>query len=106
DALAIDGVAVLGASVSASQASQIKAGGQMPIVMADLDHAGQGLIDAALVHGWRVAFPHADGWWESDVKDVAEAARRYGQLYALRAIVGSSTASPALIAAKRMMFVR
>lgn len=99
DALAIDGVATLGAKVSDEQSRWLNTCGKQVIVLADRDRSGQRLIDHALVNNWMVSFPKLkDGhgfnnWWDSDVKDAADAAKKYGKLYAVRSILESATAS-------------
>jgi hypothetical protein len=106
DALAIDGVALLGSTLTSKQAAWLRQSGQTVIVVPDRDEAGSKLIDAALKYGWRVAFPSVKGekrWWEADVKDAAEAARRYGKLWTVLSLIESSTADPTVIAVKRSM---
>ena len=36
-------------------------------------------------YGWNVAFPE----WEKDIKDAADAAQRYGQLFTMKSILNS-----------------
>lgn len=106
DALALDGVALLGSTVTPRQAAWLKASGQQVIVMPDRDEAGDKLIDAALRHGWSVAFPHVKGmksWWDADVKDAAEAVRRYGRVWTLLSIIETATADPSVIAVRRRL---
>jgi 5S rRNA maturation endonuclease (ribonuclease M5) len=106
DALAIGGVALLGSTFSARQAAWLKSTGQTVIAVPDHDQAGTKLIDAALKHGWHVAFPCLKGaksWWDADVKDAAEAVRRYGKLWTLLSIVETATADPSVIAVKRRL---
>ena len=106
DALAVDGVALLGSTVTPRQAAWLKASGQQVIVMPDRDEAGNKLIDAALRHGWSVAFPQVKGvkpWWDADVKDAAEAARRYGRVWTLLSIIETATADPSVIAVARRL---
>lgn len=83
DAVAVDGVAVLTNEVSESKAEIIESLGRQVIVVPDRDRSGRLLLDQAVQYGWSVSFP----LWEPDVKDAAEAHRRYGKLYTLRSIL-------------------
>lgn len=99
DAMAVDGVATLGAKMTPEQASWISQSGKEVIVLPDRDTSGRRLIDVALKHGWAVSFPQLSGghgrtnWWEPDVKDAADAARRYGRLWTIRSVVESAASS-------------
>lgn len=110
DALAVDGVGTLGAHLNAQQCAWIKSYGRVPIVVPDRDKRGADLITVAEQNNWRVAFPAlrggaGDSWWDSDVKDAAEAVRRYGRLYTLLSIIESSTDNKLEINLKKRMFV-
>jgi hypothetical protein len=109
DAIATDGVATLGAKLTDEQAHWLNTTGKTIIVLADRDKGGQRHIDHALQHNWMVSFPKLkDGhgfqnWWHSDVKDAAEASKRYGKLYTVRSIIESATSSKIEIGVKRRM---
>jgi hypothetical protein len=90
DALAIDGVAVLKNSMSPEQAKWIQDSGQTPILVPDRDKGSKTLVDQALSLGWHVSIP-TEEHWEHDIKDVADAAKRYGRIYALRSILESAS---------------
>jgi len=79
DALSIGGVALLTNDVAEQQKRIINSLGQEVIVIPDQDRAGLVLIDRAIEFGWSVAFPN----WEDDVKDSADAVRRYGKLFVI-----------------------
>ena len=95
DAMAIDGVAILGNECSEQQADIIDALGREVIVVPDFDihlnnrnkkvWAGSKLIDHALEYGWSVAFPI----WAETCKDVSEAVEKYGKLFTLKTILDS-----------------
>lgn len=107
DAIAIDGVGLLGSTVTDRQAAWLKSTGQTVIVVPDRDKAGDKLIDTALKHGWHVAFPQAcvpKPWWAEGVKDAAEAVHKYGRLYTLASIIDNATADRALISLRRHFF--
>lgn len=103
DALAIDGVATLGARLNDQQAQWLKSSGKQIIVVPDRDETGSILIDEALKHKWHVSFPR--NYWEPDVKDTAEAVRRYGRLYTLTSILKSATNQPAQISVLRRLWL-
>lgn len=83
DAVAVDGVAVLTNEVNENKAEIIESLGKQVIVVPDQDRSGKRLLEQAVEYGWSVSFP----LWETDVKDAAEAHRRYGKLYTLRSIL-------------------
>jgi hypothetical protein len=99
DALAIDGVSALGASLNNDQINWIKQSGKTPIVVPDRDAAGRRLIEIALAQHWAVAAPAYGGrhWWHHDIKDAAEAVQRYGRLYTLRSIIETAERHPGMI---------
>jgi hypothetical protein len=106
DALAIDGVSALGASLNDHQINWIKQSGKTPIVVPDRDAAGRRLIDIALAQQWAVAAPAYGGrhWWHPEVKDAAEAVQRYGRLYTLRSIIETAERHPGMIK-QRMNYI-
>lgn len=102
DAIAADAVSPLGAVLNDTRVRWLNDNDKIKIVVADRDKKGarkghKGFIDTAIENGWHVAFPRlADGkgfsnWWESEVKDVAQAVEKYGRLYVLRSIIQSAT---------------
>lgn len=108
DAIAIDGVGLLGARLNTHQAAWIKGQGKTVILVPDRDRRGAGLIDTAVENGWRVAFPATrlsnGSWWEEDVKDCADAVKRYGRAWTLLSIIESSTANKLEINMKRKAY--
>jgi len=83
DALAVDGVAIGHNDPNEVQCARINSLDKEVIVVPDRDRPGAKLIRAALEHGWSVSLPP----WGDDVKDVADAMKRYGQLYTLFTIL-------------------
>jgi hypothetical protein len=77
DAYAIGGVGLLTNEIAQQQAHIINQLGKEVIVIPDQDRAGLMLIKQAIDYGWSVAFPT----WDDDVKDVADAVQKYGQLF-------------------------
>jgi hypothetical protein len=79
DALAIDGVALLTDEISQQQAHIINQLGKEVIVIPDQDQAGLMLIKQAIDYDWSVAFPN----WGKDIKDCADAVKKYGKLFVI-----------------------
>jgi hypothetical protein len=78
---------MLGDKISAEQVQWIKQTGKTPIVVPDRQDEGGNLVDIALREGWYVSFPR----WEADVKDAADAAKRYGRLYTIWSLIDART---------------
>ena len=83
DAIAIDGCAVSHNDPNETQIMRLNALNREVIVVPDKDRAGAKMINAATKNNWSVSLPP----WEDDVKDVADAVKRYGRLYTLSTIL-------------------
>ena len=83
DAIGIDGVSLLGSEVTDTQAEFLNSFNKKIILVPDRDRAGKKLIPSAIKHGWSVSFPD----WDKNVKDVADAVKKYGRLFTLRSII-------------------
>lgn len=79
DALSVGGVALLTNEIGEQQARIINMLGKEVIIIPDQDKPGLTLIKQAMDRGWSVAFPN----WEEDVKDAADAVRKYGKLFVI-----------------------
>ena len=79
DALSIGGVALLTNDIAEQQARIINSIGAEVIVVPDQDRAGLRLFDRAADLDWSVSTPS----WADDVKDAADAVRRYGKLFVM-----------------------
>jgi hypothetical protein len=79
DALAVGGVALLTNEISQQQAHIINQLGKEVIVIPDQDQAGLMLIKQAIDYDWSVAFPN----WAEDIKDCADAVKKYGKLFVI-----------------------
>jgi DNA primase len=88
DAIAVSGVAVLRNEVNEQQAMLINALQREVVVVPDRDQSGLQLVNDAVKYGWSVSFPE---WPDADVKDVADAVKRYGKIYTLQKIVNAKT---------------
>lgn len=97
DALAIDGVAALGSTLSKEQRQWINESGLFPVVITDKDKGGQTLIDAAIEEKWSVSFPY----WEEGVGDPAEAVEKYGRLFTIKSIIDNIETNKVAINVKR-----
>lgn len=111
DALAIDGIGLLGARLNDQQARWLSDSGKTIIVVPDRDKKAGVLIDIAIDHRWAVAFPTfrdgagRDKWWDSDIKDCAEAVKRHGRLWVVRSLLETATSNAIEIGLKRRIFV-
>ena len=93
DAIAVGGIASLTNAVSEQKAELIDTLGKDIIVVPDRDKSGGDLIESALKYKWDVSFPN----WEDDVKDCADAHKRYGKLYTIRSILAGRESNPTAI---------
>lgn len=89
DAIAVEGVALLGSEIKDQQAMLLNSLNTTKIVVPDRDEAGSKLIDQAIELGWSVSMPE----WHEDINDVNDAVKRYGKLYTLYSIVTASESS-------------
>ena len=87
DAILVDGVSILGNSVTAEQAHLIERLGKRVILCPDRDNAGKELIEQALELGWEVSFPP----WSVEIKDAADAVTKYGRLLTVSSIIKYAT---------------
>jgi len=99
DAILIDGVSILGNTVTAEQAHLIEKLGKRIILCPDRDEAGKELIEQATSLGWEVSFPG----WAPDVKDAADAVQRYGRLATVSSIIQNATSNKIKIEVKSKM---
>jgi len=83
DAIAIDGVAIGHNEPNDTQISRISNLGKEVIVVPDNDKPGAKMIKTALDAGWSVSLPD----WGPDVKDVADAVKKFGRIYTLFTIL-------------------
>jgi len=93
DAIAIDGVAILGSEINAKQKDQIDALNRKVIIVPDRDKAGSKLIDQACDWGWSVSMPP----WHNDIKDINNAVIKYGKILTMQAILKHTYDSKAKI---------
>lgn len=94
DAMAIDGIAVLGNECSETQADIIDSLGKEVVVVPDFDYTkgrwpGESLVASAQEYGWSVSFPV----WRETCKDVNEAVVKYGKLFVLKSILDGKESS-------------
>ena len=83
DAIAIDGCAIGHNEPNEAQIMRLNALGKTVIVVPDQDKPGATMIKTALEQGWSVSLPE----WGNDVKDVADAVKKYGRIYTLFTIL-------------------
>ena len=83
DAIAIDGCAIMHNEPNETQIMRLNALGKEVIIVPDKDRPGAKMLKAAIDNKWSVSLPP----WENDIKDVADAVKRYGRLYTLTTIL-------------------
>jgi hypothetical protein len=83
DAIAIDGVAIMTNEPNDAQIARLQALGREIICVPDRDRPGAMMLKTAIDNGWSASLPP----WGDDIKDVAEAVKKYGRLYVLTAIL-------------------
>jgi len=83
DAIAISGCAIMTNEPNEIQCMRINSLGKKVIVVPDRDKAGAKLLAAAIQNNWGMSLPP----WDEDIKDVADAVKRYGKIYTLATIV-------------------
>ena len=83
DAIAIDGCAIMHNDPNDTQIMRLNALGKEVIVVPDKDRPGAKLVAAAIKNKWSASLPP----WEDDIKDVADAVKRYGRIYTLTTIL-------------------
>ena len=96
DAIAVEGVALLGSEIKDQQAMLINRLNKDVIVVPDRDEAGSKLVQESIDLGWGVSMPD----WDGDINDIGEAVNKHGRLYALHKIVSAVETSPLKIRLK------
>ena len=83
DAIAIDGVAIMTNEPNDAQVARLNALGKEVICVPDRDRPGAKMLKHAIANNWSVSLPP----WGDDIKDVADAVKKYGRLYVLTTIL-------------------
>jgi len=83
DAIAIDGVAIMTNEPNDTQVARLQALAREIICVPDRDRPGAKMLKHAIKNNWTVSLPP----WGDDVKDVADAVKKYGRLYVLATIL-------------------
>jgi len=83
DAIGVDGVAAMGNHLNETQIARITALNREVIIVPDRDQAGINLVNIADEQNWSVSLPE----WGSNVKDIADAVKKYGRIYTLYTIL-------------------
>ena len=86
DAIAVEGVALLGSEIKDQQSMLINSLNTKVIVVPDRDDAGKNMIKQAIDLKWGVSMPD----WGQDIKDVNEAVQKYGKIYTLHSIIANA----------------
>lgn len=99
DAMAVNGIALMGSSLNKNVSDFLKSTGKRIIVVPDNDEAGYKLASSALDYGFEISLPFIrisydiGSCWSSDIEDSADAAKRYGRLFAAHSILASIPAN-------------
>ena len=83
DAIAIDGVAIMTNEPNDAQVTRLTALGREVIVVPDRDRPGAKMLKHAIQNNWSASLPP----WGSEIKDIADAVKKYGRLYVLATIL-------------------
>ena len=83
DAIAIDGVGIMTNEPNDTQVARLAALGREVICVPDRDNPGSKMLKHAIKNNWSASLPP----WGDDVKDVADAVKKYGRLYTLTTIL-------------------
>lgn len=100
DAISVDGCAYMGGNISDKQVVLISKLNKDTIVVPDRDKTGMEICDRALELGYKVSIPE----WDSAVKDVNDAVKRYGKFPTILSILQSATNSKIKIEMKRKKY--
>lgn len=87
DSIVIDGIGLLGNSLSEKQINLLKWSGKRIILVPDMDKAGEKLLNQAIDNDWEISFPR----WDCGITDSAAATKKYGKLYTLETIYNGAT---------------
>jgi hypothetical protein len=83
DAIAVDGCAIMHNEPNKTQIMRLNTLQREVIVVPDKDKPGAKMLKAAIENKWSVSLPP----WGDDVKDVADAVKKYGRLYVITTIL-------------------
>jgi len=85
DGYTVDGVSTLG-EIGQAKVDIINRLQKQVIVCPDRDKKGWDLVEVAIENNWAVSFPR----WDSNIKDAAKAAEKYGRLLTTYSIISSA----------------
>lgn len=97
DALAINGIATLGDKMSYKQINWLNQQNKKIVIVPDRENQGGKLVDIAIHNKWYVSFPE----WDDDVKDSADATKKYGVLYTVWSLLNNIVKDTNSIKTKR-----
>lgn len=83
DAIAIDGVGLMTNEPNDAQVARLTSLGREVICVPDRDNPGSKMLKHAIKNNWSASLPP----WGDDIKDVADAVKKYGRLYTLTTIL-------------------
>lgn len=119
DSIAIDGIGALGGALNQKQINWINNSGKEIIVVPDRTKNGTSLVDIAQHNDWYVSIPPQNNvpalneiddlniWlWHEDIKDCADAVKKYGRLFTIRSILENKTKDAIKIELYKRMFMK
>lgn len=119
DSIAIDGVAALGGSLNKNQINWLNSSGKEIIVVPDRKKDESTLLDIAIENEWYASIPPINDtpsintkgelniWsWHSEIKDCADAVKKYGRLFTLQSILENKTKDAVKIKLFKKMYIR
>ena len=83
DAIAVDGVGIMTNEPNDAQVTRLTALGREVIVVPDRDRPGAKMLKHAIQNNWSASLPP----WGDEIKDIADAVKKYGRLYVLATIL-------------------
>jgi hypothetical protein len=83
DAIAVDGVAIMTNEPNDAQVMRLNALGREVICVPDRDRPGAKMLKHAIKNNWSTSLPP----WGDDIKDIADAVKKYGRIYVLTTIL-------------------
>lgn len=86
DAHAVDGVAILGNTITEAQIAQLNRSPRKKVYIPDRSGDGQQTAEQALDLGWSISTPDVG----QSVKDMSDAVHKYGKMYVLKTIADNT----------------
>lgn len=89
DAVAINGIAILGNEISEAQATWLNRSQRKKVYIPDRFGDGQIGAERALALGWSIATPGLNTW-SDEIKDMNDAVLKYGKMFLMKALADTT----------------